>query len=61
MLVSQRADTELIKFFSRDNDINGLKKITQQRGLGPSPLEYIVLLYILGFIWEEVREVNNFC
>lgn len=28
-----------------------------QRGVGPSVLECIVLVYVLGFVWQETREV----
>lgn len=34
-------------------------QLRRQRGNGPSPLEYLVLLYVVGFIWEETNEILN--
>ncbi|XP_026678991.1 transient-receptor-potential-like protein [Diaphorina citri] len=53
LLVSQRADVILLEYLGvTDNHITG-----QQRGLAPSYLEYLVLLYVAGYIWEETCEV----
>lgn len=53
LLVSQRADIILLeKMGWSDAHITG-----QQRGLAPSYLEYLVLIYVAGYIWEETCEV----
>ncbi|XP_014207630.1 transient-receptor-potential-like protein [Copidosoma floridanum] len=60
ILVSQRFDEELVVWFGDDPgpgqklDQSG---VARQRGLGPSFLEGIVAVYVLGFIIEEMREV----
>lgn len=33
------------------------ESMKKQRGNAPSKLEMIVLIYVLGFIWEETREI----
>ncbi|XP_066591141.1 transient-receptor-potential-like protein isoform X2 [Prorops nasuta] len=58
MLVSQRAEVEMVRLLGSEETIRHLEEdMTRQRGSGPSPLEYIVMLYVLGFIWQELREV----
>uniref|UniRef100_A0A8D8XPQ3 Transient-receptor-potential-like protein n=2 Tax=Cacopsylla melanoneura TaxID=428564 RepID=A0A8D8XPQ3_9HEMI len=53
LLVSQRADVILLeKLGWTDTHLTG-----QQRGLAPSLLEYLVLIYVAGYIWEETCEV----
>lgn len=34
-------------------------QLRRQRGNGPSPLEYLVVLYVVGFIWEELQEIRG--
>lgn len=31
--------------------------LTRQRGNGPTPLELLLVLYVMGFIWEETQEI----
>ncbi|CAL7938803.1 unnamed protein product [Xylocopa violacea] len=58
MLVSQRAEEEVVRLFgSVDAKRNLEVELTMQRGAGPSFLESLVVLYVLGFIWQEMREV----
>ncbi|KAK0077924.1 hypothetical protein PV326_009713 [Microctonus aethiopoides] len=58
MLVSQRAEVQVIMLFGTENMKRELEAdLLKQRGVSPTPLEYIVVLYVIGFIWEETREV----
>ncbi|XP_008203556.1 transient-receptor-potential-like protein isoform X1 [Nasonia vitripennis] len=58
ILVSQRFEEELLSWFGTDYDRQQLEEgFSKQRGLGPSFLECIVVIYVLGFILEETREV----
>lgn len=60
MLVSQRAEVEAIRLFGSENAIRRLEDdLMKQRGATPSPLEYVVLIYVFGFIWQEMKEVWN--
>ncbi|KAF2366307.1 Transient receptor potential channel [Trinorchestia longiramus] len=52
---------ELFVFFlgtesMRQNLIESLKK---QRGNLPTPIECVILLYVFGFLWEEVKEIHK--
>lgn len=49
----------MINLFKSNEEIKGLQGVGKQRGVKPSPLEYIIVIYVLGFIWEEIREVEN--
>lgn len=33
------------------------EQLRRQRGNGPTPLELLVVLYVIGFIWEETQEI----
>lgn len=58
ILVSQRAEVQLILLFGSENMQNNLKEqMRRQRGNGPTPLELVVVIYVLGFIWEETQEI----
>lgn len=60
MLVSQRAEIEIVKLFGSDETIKSMDiELTKQRGAAPSLLECIVILYVIGFIWQEMREVYH--
>ncbi|XP_076681518.1 transient receptor potential-like isoform X2 [Andrena cerasifolii] len=57
MLVSQRAEVELVRIFGGEAAKRSLEtQLARQRGAPPSLLEGIVVLYVLGFIWQEMRE-----
>ncbi|XP_036148851.1 transient-receptor-potential-like protein [Monomorium pharaonis] len=58
MLVSQRAEVEIVRLLGSQEMKKNLEAyLAQQRGAAPTPLEGFVVLYVLGFIWEETREV----
>lgn len=58
ILVSQRAEIQAIEIFGTDSMRKDLEEQSRrQRGNGPSFLEWIVVVYVLGFIWEETQEV----
>lgn len=58
ILVSQRAEIQAIQLFGTESMKRALEEqLLKQRGIGPTPLECIVLLYVFGFIWEETQEI----
>ncbi|XP_011145806.1 transient-receptor-potential-like protein [Harpegnathos saltator] len=58
MLVSQRAEVEIVRLLGTQEMKRNLEAyLARQRGAAPTPLEGIVVLYVTGFIWEEIREV----
>ncbi|XP_076762035.1 transient receptor potential-like [Xylocopa sonorina] len=58
MLVSQRAEVEVVRLFASEEGKRSLEaELARQRGAGPSFLESLVAMYVLGFIWQEMREV----
>ncbi|KAJ0172575.1 hypothetical protein K1T71_011714 [Dendrolimus kikuchii] len=58
ILVSQRAEVQAIQLFGPDWMVKELEKeLLKQRGNGPTYLELVVVVYVLGFIWEETQEI----
>lgn len=58
ILVSQRAEVHLIMLFGTQSMKENLEEqLRRQRGNGPTHLELLVVLYVLGFIWEETQEI----
>lgn len=58
ILVSQRAEVVVVQLFGTDSMKRQLSEdLLRQRGNGPTFLETIVVLYVLGFIWEETMEI----
>ncbi|XP_011298063.1 transient-receptor-potential-like protein [Fopius arisanus] len=58
MLVSQRAEVQLIRYLGTEAMKRQLQEdLLKQRGAGATPLECLVVIYVLGFIWQETREV----
>lgn len=58
MLVSQRVEVEIVRLLGTDEMKRNLEaELLRQRGAAPTPLEGIVVLYVLGYIWQEAREV----
>ncbi|XP_015513289.2 transient-receptor-potential-like protein [Neodiprion lecontei] len=58
ILVSQRAEVQAVRLLGGEEARRNLEKsLLRQRGVGPSSLECIVLIYVLGFILQETREV----
>nr|XP_031838367.1 transient-receptor-potential-like protein [Nomia melanderi] len=57
MLVSQRAEVGVVRLFGSEDTKRSLEaELAKQRGAAPTILEGIVILYVLGFIWQEMRE-----
>jgi transient-receptor-potential-like protein len=49
ILVSQRAEVQVIQIFGTASMRKALaEQLQKQRGNGPSPLEWIVVVYVLG-------------
>ncbi|XP_038218984.1 transient-receptor-potential-like protein isoform X2 [Zerene cesonia] len=58
ILVSQRAEVQAVQLFGPDWMVKQLQEeLKKQRGNGPTVLEIIVLIYVVGFIWEETQEM----
>lgn len=58
ILVSQRAEDQLIELLGTDDMRKAVQeKYEKQRGNPPALLEYVVILYVLGFIMEETQEI----
>jgi transient-receptor-potential-like protein len=57
ILVSQRAEVQLVLLLGTENMKAAMQRqLLKQRGNGPTPLEWLVVLYVLGFIWQEMQE-----
>ncbi|XP_052842896.1 transient-receptor-potential-like protein [Drosophila gunungcola] len=58
ILVSQRADDDFVRILGTARMKKELaEQELRQRGQAPSKLELIVVLYVVGFVWEEVQEI----
>uniref|UniRef100_A0A1B0DMR2 Transient receptor ion channel domain-containing protein n=1 Tax=Phlebotomus papatasi TaxID=29031 RepID=A0A1B0DMR2_PHLPP len=58
ILVSQRAEVQVILLFGTESMRRALEEeLMRQRGNGPTYLELLVVVYVLGFIWEETQEI----
>ncbi|BFG05181.1 transient-receptor-potential-like protein [Drosophila madeirensis] len=58
ILVSQRADDDFVRIFGTTRmKANLVEQELRQRGQAPSKLELVVVLYVAGFMWEEVQEI----
>ncbi|XP_045478713.1 transient-receptor-potential-like protein isoform X2 [Harmonia axyridis] len=58
ILVSQRAEDLFIEQFGTEKwKESVVEKYERQRGNPPMLLEYVVLIYVLGFIFEEAHEM----
>ncbi|KAH8299649.1 hypothetical protein KR044_004292 [Drosophila immigrans] len=58
ILVSQRADDDFVRLLGTASMKADLVEQEQrQRGQTPSKLEMLVVLYVIGFMWEEVQEI----
>ncbi|KAB0799048.1 hypothetical protein PPYR_06928 [Photinus pyralis] len=55
ILVSQRAEDLLIEFFGTES--MKTERFEKQRGNPPAILEYVVLIYVIGYIYEETYEI----
>lgn len=60
ILVSQRAEIQVILFFGTESMKRAMhEQLLKQRGNPPTYLEFLVVLYTIGFIWEETQEIIN--
>lgn len=51
---------QLVMMFGTENmKQTMIEQLRRQRGNGPTPLEYLVVVYVIGFIWEETQEILN--
>ncbi|XP_065082989.1 transient-receptor-potential-like protein [Ochlerotatus camptorhynchus] len=58
ILVSQRAEVQVVLLFGTDSMKRALQEeLARQRGNGPTYLECLVVVYVMGFIWEETQEI----
>lgn len=58
ILVSQRAEVQVIQLFGTEEMRKALEEqLARQRGNGPTLLECVVVIYVLGYIWEETQEI----
>ncbi|KAJ6648092.1 Transient-receptor-potential-like protein [Pseudolycoriella hygida] len=58
ILVSQRAEFHLIMLFGTESmKANLEEQLRRQRGNGPTHLELLIVLYVVGFMWEEAQEI----
>ncbi|CAH1159812.1 unnamed protein product [Phaedon cochleariae] len=58
ILVSLRADDLIWEYFGTDSmRAYLLEKYEKQRGNVPTILEWVVLIYVIGFIYEETKEI----
>lgn len=58
ILVSQRAEVQFVLLFGTESMKQNLEEeLRRQRGNGPTPLELVVVLYVVGYIWEETQEI----
>lgn len=58
ILVSQRAEVQAILLFGTDSMKKAMQDaMKRQRGNPPTPLELLVVIYVIGFIWEETQEI----
>lgn len=58
ILVSQRAEVQLVQLFGTEEMRLELQEnLKRQRGNPPTALEFLVVIYVIGFIWEETQEI----
>lgn len=57
-MVSQRAEVQLLLMFGTDSMKRNMEEqLRRQRGNPPTPLELLVVLFVIGYIWEETQEI----
>lgn len=58
IFVSQRVEVQLVMLFGTKSMQQSLEEqLRRQRGNAPTVMELIVVLYVIGFIWEETQEI----
>lgn len=56
--MSQRAEVQVILMFGTEAMKADMREaMKKQRGNAPTPLELLVVVYVIGFIWEETQEI----
>ncbi|KAK4323529.1 hypothetical protein Pmani_005763 [Petrolisthes manimaculis] len=60
ILVSVRFENLVIWLFGTEAMQRGLiESMRRQRGNLPTPIECVVMLWVLGFLWEEVKQIRR--
>nr|CAD7400654.1 unnamed protein product [Timema cristinae] len=60
ILVSQHAEVQVTLLFGTETMKTALQEqLLKQRGNSPTFLEWVVVIYVLGFIWEETMEISR--
>lgn len=58
ILVSQRAEIQVVLLLGTESMRRAAEEqLARQRGNGPTPLELLLVIYVVGFIWEETQEI----
>lgn len=58
ILVSQRAEVQIILLFGTEEMKATMREsLKKQRGNPPTPLELLVVIYVVGFVWQETQEI----
>lgn len=56
--MSQRAEVQVTLMFGTEQMKATMREaLKRQRGNAPSPLELLVVIYVLGFVWQETLEI----
>lgn len=56
--MSQRAEIQVVLLLGTESMKRAIEEqLLRQRGNLPTPLEILVVVYVLGFIWEETQEI----
>ncbi|XP_045127472.1 transient-receptor-potential-like protein [Portunus trituberculatus] len=60
ILVSVRFENLVIWFLGTDAMRRNLEEaMRRQRGNLPTPVEFVVALWVFGFLWEEIKEIRS--
>ncbi|VVC45285.1 Transient receptor potential channel,Transient receptor ion channel domain,Ion transport domain,Transient [Cinara cedri] len=60
ILASQRAETQFVELFGSKSMIESLQvRQLHQRGNGPSYIELLILHFVIGYIWQEILDVQK--
>lgn len=60
ILVSQRAEIQVVLLLGTESMKKAVEEsLLRQRGNLPTPLEILVVVYVMGFILEETREIYH--
>ncbi|KAH8024947.1 hypothetical protein HPB51_002361 [Rhipicephalus microplus] len=58
MLASQRIETVVVEWFGTDEMKQKVRSdITTKRGASPSIVEWIILAWVIGLIWSEMKQL----